>query len=200
MVDLTDLDKVKVKHKVKNIVVPGLEWMSKIKEAVNEQQKRQATDILSSLIIFTSNHPDNFGIYDYIGIITWMSGLFIEVVADKQKSDFKNDINDVKVQFHHLIKTIPKKSVIVFNQDDENIRSVLKMGHWSQLDSFTSKKEGKWSISISSKNFCNITKNSKLVSKFQLKQFGEHNATNALAAIVAAYKLGIPVEQSSNAL
>mgnify|MGYP000748724684 CR=1 FL=1 len=27
-----DLDKVKVKHKVKNIVVPGLEWMSKIKE------------------------------------------------------------------------------------------------------------------------------------------------------------------------
>ena len=40
-----DLDKVKVKHKVKNIVVPGLEWMSKIKEAVNEQQKRQATDI-----------------------------------------------------------------------------------------------------------------------------------------------------------
>ena len=40
-----DLDKVKAKHKVKNIVVPGLEWMSKIKEAVNEQQKRQATDI-----------------------------------------------------------------------------------------------------------------------------------------------------------
>ena len=40
-----DLDKVKVKHKVKNIVVPGLEWMSKIKEAVNEQQKRQASDI-----------------------------------------------------------------------------------------------------------------------------------------------------------
>ena len=115
-------------------------------------------------------------------------------------ADIFDDINDVKVQFHHLIKTIPKKSVIVFNQDDENIRSVLKMGHWSQLDSFTSKKEGKWSISISSKNFCNITKNSKLVSKFQLKQFGEHNATNALAAIVAAYKLGIPVEQSSNAL
>jgi len=27
-----DLDKVKVKHKVKNIVVPGLEWMADIKE------------------------------------------------------------------------------------------------------------------------------------------------------------------------
>ena len=50
--------------------------------------------LLSSLIIFTSNHPDNFGIYDYIGIITWISGLFIEVVADKQKSDFKNDISN----------------------------------------------------------------------------------------------------------
>ena len=31
-----DLDKVKVKHKVKNIVVPGLEWMSKIKEGLDD--------------------------------------------------------------------------------------------------------------------------------------------------------------------
>ena len=34
-----DLDKVKVKHKVKNIVVPGLEWMSKIKESLEETQR-----------------------------------------------------------------------------------------------------------------------------------------------------------------
>ena len=50
--------------------------------------------LLSSLIIFTSNHSGNLEIYDYIGIITWISGLFIEVVADKQKSDFKNDISN----------------------------------------------------------------------------------------------------------
>ena len=31
-----DLDKVKVKYKVKNIVVPGLEWMSKIGESIDE--------------------------------------------------------------------------------------------------------------------------------------------------------------------
>ena len=34
-----DLDKVKVKHKVKNIVVPGLEWMSKIKESLQEVER-----------------------------------------------------------------------------------------------------------------------------------------------------------------
>ena len=34
-----DLDKVKVKHKVKNIVVPGLEWMSKIKESLKEAER-----------------------------------------------------------------------------------------------------------------------------------------------------------------
>ena len=50
--------------------------------------------LLSSLIIFTSNHSGNLEIYDYIGIITWISGLFIEVGADKQKSDFKNDISN----------------------------------------------------------------------------------------------------------
>ena len=48
--------------------------------------------LLSSLIIFTSSHPEeNLGTYDYIGIITWIFGLFIEVLADKQKSDFKNN-------------------------------------------------------------------------------------------------------------
>ena len=34
-----DLDKVKVKHKVKDIVVPGLEWMSKIKESLEEAER-----------------------------------------------------------------------------------------------------------------------------------------------------------------
>ena len=34
-----DLDKVKVKYKVKNIVVPGLEWMSKIKESLEEAER-----------------------------------------------------------------------------------------------------------------------------------------------------------------
>ncbi len=47
--------------------------------------------LLSSLIIITSNYTDNFGIYDYVGIISWVIGLFIEVLADKQKSNFKND-------------------------------------------------------------------------------------------------------------
>jgi UDP-N-acetylmuramate: L-alanyl-gamma-D-glutamyl-meso-diaminopimelate ligase len=115
-------------------------------------------------------------------------------------ADIFNDLDDIKVQFHHLIKTIPKKSIIVFNLDDENIKSVLKMGHWSKLDSFSSKGGENWSISIAPKNFCNITQDSKLVSKFQLKQFGEHNATNALAAIAAAYNIGVPVEQSARAL
>ena len=35
-----DLDKVKVKHKVKNIVVPGLEWMSKLGESTNKKLRK----------------------------------------------------------------------------------------------------------------------------------------------------------------
>jgi len=43
-----DLDKVKVKHKVKNIVVPGLEWMSKIKEEKKRDYKAEYKKFQSS--------------------------------------------------------------------------------------------------------------------------------------------------------
>ena len=41
-------DLMKKNTKVKDIVVPGLEWMSKIKEAVNEQQKRHTVNFLEN--------------------------------------------------------------------------------------------------------------------------------------------------------
>ena len=43
-----DLDKVKAKHKVKNIVVPGLEWMSKLGEAADRDYKAEYKKFQSS--------------------------------------------------------------------------------------------------------------------------------------------------------
>ena len=43
-----DLKKIKVKHKVKNIVVPGLEWMSKIKEEKKRDYKDEYKKFQSS--------------------------------------------------------------------------------------------------------------------------------------------------------
>ena len=49
-----DLDKVKVKYKVKNIVVPGLEWMADIKEYMNTMAKKRKRKGLAPIEGFAS--------------------------------------------------------------------------------------------------------------------------------------------------
>ena len=50
-----DLDKVKVKYKVKNIVVPGLEWMADIKEYMNTMAKKRKRKGLAPIEGFASD-------------------------------------------------------------------------------------------------------------------------------------------------
>ena len=53
--------------------------------------------LFGALTILTSNNNQNFGILDIIGILIWIIGFVIEVVSDRQKSEFKNhESNDGK--------------------------------------------------------------------------------------------------------
>ena len=46
--------------------------------------------LFGALTILTSNNNQNFGILDIIGILIWIIGFVIEVVSDRQKSEFKS--------------------------------------------------------------------------------------------------------------
>ena len=48
-------------------------------------------------------------------------------------ADIFDDINDIKRQFHHLVKLIPKLGNIIYYQDDENMSDVLSKGSYSNL-------------------------------------------------------------------
>jgi len=53
--------------------------------------------LFGALTILTSNNNQNFGILDIIGILIWIIGFVIEVVSDRQKSEFKShESNDGK--------------------------------------------------------------------------------------------------------
>ena len=53
--------------------------------------------LFGALTILTSNNNQNFGILDIIGILIWIIGFVIEVVSDRQKSEFKShESNDWK--------------------------------------------------------------------------------------------------------
>ena len=51
--------------------------------------------LFGALTILTSNNNSNFGILDIIGILIWIIGFVIEVVSDRQKSEFKNNKSNV---------------------------------------------------------------------------------------------------------
>ena len=46
-------------------------------------------------------------------------------------ADIFNNLDDIKRQFHHLIKIIPSNGNVVYFADDKNIRDLIDMGIWS---------------------------------------------------------------------
>ena len=117
-------------------------------------------------------------------------------------ADIFRDLTDIQKQFHHLLKILPQQGKLIFNGVDNNVRTVIEQGCWSEQESFGMSDDTDWSVST--------PKNSKPVFKFSwqdkkkydctLNQFGDHNALNAMAAIAAARHAGVAVETSIKAL
>ena len=126
-------------------------------------------------------------------------------------ADIFEDLNAIKKQFHHLIRTVPGEGLIVHNADEENLDDVLEQGCWSQKAAFThrdnrheaaDKSANDWVISdVSKDGRCfDVSYKQHRLGTVDGHLLGPHNRMNALAAIVAAQHVGVPVEQSINAL
>ena len=122
-------------------------------------------------------------------------------------ADIFDDLDAIKKQFHHFVRTIPGDGLIVKNGEDENINDVLQQGCWSQVAAFHSSHDAShtnddWSIGKTSddgKNF-EVLLDGKVVANVNWSLHGLHNRMNALAAIAAAQHAGVPVELSCEAL
>lgn len=122
-------------------------------------------------------------------------------------ADIFENLDAIKKQFHHFIRTIPGDGLIVKNGDDENIAVVLEQGCWSETAAFhkehnVNHKDDDWSIGNTSddgKQF-DVLLDGKKVARVEWSLHGLHNRMNALAAIAAAQHAGVPVELSCEAL
>ena len=109
-------------------------------------------------------------------------------------ADIFNDIDDVKRQFHHLIKIIPKSGNIIFFNDDTNTNEVLNKEVWCNKIAIDSDDI---SIDFESKQ---LKMEQKKFSLKDLPLIGEHNFRNYLSAILAAKIEGISIEASLSSL
>ena len=117
-------------------------------------------------------------------------------------ADIFEDLNAIKKQFHHLVRTVPGEGLIVHNNDDKNVQDVLQKGCWSERADFANNDESLWMIdNVSSDGRCfDVLYKSEKVGTVKSNLLGPHNRMNALAAIIAAHHVGVPIEQSVDAL
>lgn len=120
-------------------------------------------------------------------------------------ADIFENLDAIKKQFHHLMRSIPQKGTVIYPQVDQNIQDVLKMGCWSEQQSFgntTDQHDAPWRIRLDKEDASEFTilQNNKACGKVKWDLLGEHNAMNALAAIIAAHSIGVEIEVACQAL
>ncbi len=115
-------------------------------------------------------------------------------------ADIFSDVDAIKLQFHHLIRTVPSSGLVVVNARDRNLANTLGMGCWSAVERF--QDAAGWStelLAADGSSFKVLFRGEDLGTvKWDL--IGNHNVANALAALAAARHAGVPVPVSIAAL
>lgn len=114
-------------------------------------------------------------------------------------ADIFPDIQSIKTQFHHLMRTVPGNGLAVVNAQDANLRDTLAMGCWTPQETFNG---GDWQARYlqADGSAFGVLHQGQEQGVVEWGMLGEHNVNNALAAIAAARHAGVPPAQSIAAL
>jgi len=119
-------------------------------------------------------------------------------------ADIFDSVADIQKQFHHLVRTVPSQGKIIFPESDIYLQEVLQKGCWSERESFSldKKSSSAWRAELladDGSKFDVLLENKKQGS-IHWQQTGEHNVSNALAAIAAARHVGVTPQHAIDAL
>ncbi len=120
-------------------------------------------------------------------------------------ADIFDSIDDIKRQFHHLVRIIPGKGLIIRQTPDQNLDDVIDMGCWTPVQEFTGSGNDAgecWqyrAIKPDFSAFALSAPNGKNV-EIEWDLIGAFNAANATAAVMAAVNAGVPLAVCAEAL
>ena len=129
-------------------------------------------------------------------------------------ADIYANLEAIQYQFEHLIRTVPGNGRIIVPWGVPNISDVLDRGVWSpishtlvnptdsQLNQATAESNDLWVATTQAQGGTKFTvsQNGKHLGTVHWQQFGLHNVTNALSAIVASQEAQVPVGSALKAL
>lgn len=115
-------------------------------------------------------------------------------------ADIFDDLEAIKRQFHHLVRTVPSNGRILAPNNNTNIDDVLSRGCWSETE-FTG-LNGEWRAEkvVKDGSVFEIYLYDKCVGKVTWNLVGDHNVENALMAISAARHVGVTPDLACEAL
>ncbi len=124
-------------------------------------------------------------------------------------ADIFRSIEDIQIQFQHLVKTIPASGRMILPEQEPYLEQVLAKGVYSEVQRFGIAGEGAassdWTVQAleadgSKLRITQGTGSGNKSGEFSWPLLGRHNMLNAAAAVAAAAHAGVQVDISCEAL
>ncbi len=110
-------------------------------------------------------------------------------------ADIFPDVAEIQRQFHHLVRTVPRRGRLLVNGHDERLGEVLAMGCWTPVERFGFDASFEWSarkLREDGSAFAVVHAGRELgIVEWPL--LGDHNVLNGLAALAACHAVGVDV-------
>ncbi|MCG9641651.1 UDP-N-acetylmuramate:L-alanyl-gamma-D-glutamyl-meso-diaminopimelate ligase [Vibrio sp. Isolate34] len=115
-------------------------------------------------------------------------------------ADIFDDLEAIKRQFHHLVRTVPSNGRIFSPKQDAAIQDVLSRGCWSETES--SGELGDWDANklVKDGSKFEVYFQDECVGTVDWDLVGDHNVNNALMAIAAARHVGVTPDLACESL
>ena len=118
-------------------------------------------------------------------------------------ADIFPDITAIQRQFHHLVRTVPRRGRLVVNGEDPRLAEVLDMGCWTPVERFGidgDRLDWQARLLAADGSAFAVLRDGKPFGEVHWPLLGRHNVMNGLAAIAAAHAAGADVAAALPAL
>ena len=115
-------------------------------------------------------------------------------------ADIFDDLEAIRRQFHHLLRTVPSDGRILCRADDPHLKQVLEMGCWTPVETFGFGEDCDWSCRWRPGEELAVRHGGRECRASGHRPVGAHNALNATAAVAAAAHVGVPMEAALEVL
>jgi UDP-N-acetylmuramate: L-alanyl-gamma-D-glutamyl-meso-diaminopimelate ligase len=111
-------------------------------------------------------------------------------------ADIFDDIEAIQRQFHHLVRTVPRRGRLIVNGEDARLAEVLAMGCWTPVERFgLDGGDYEWTARLlqDDGSAFAVIRDGREVGEVRWPLLGRHNVMNALAALATVAAVGVDV-------